>query len=111
MKSEGLRLLVGLLVLIIAIGTVFYRLVEGWSWLDAYFFTVVTLSTVGYGSLVPATALGKVGTTILIFVGLGIFAAAVQQLSHFTIERRSKMRRAKREENKNEKSSKDPEPR
>lgn len=97
MNSEVIKVLIGLLLAIIAIGTVFYRFVEDWSWLDAYFFTVITLSTVGYGSLVPATAIGKIGTTILIFVGLGIFAAAIQQLSHFTIHRRSEMRRRARE--------------
>ena len=67
---------------------VFFRLVEGWTWVDSYFFAVVTLSTVGYGNLVPATALGKVGTTVFIFVGLGIFAAAIQQIAAATLQRR-----------------------
>ena len=81
--------LVGSLAFIITTGTVFFRLVEGWSWLDAYFFTVVTLSTVGYGSLVPATALGKIGTTVFIFVGLGVFAVAIQQFGSYTMRRNS----------------------
>ncbi len=76
------------LVLVIATGTVFFRLVEGWSWLDAYFFTVITLSTVGYGSLVPATAIGKIGTTVFIFVGLGVFAVAIQQFGLYTMRKR-----------------------
>ena len=67
-----------LLAVLIGCGTVFFHLVEGWSYLDAYFFTVVTLSTVGYGSLVPVTALGKIGTTVLIFLGIGVFALAIQ---------------------------------
>jgi voltage-gated potassium channel len=75
---------------IIAAGTVFFRLVEGWSWLDSYFFTVVTISTVGYGSLVPVTALGKIGTTVVIFVGLGIFAVAIQQFGSYTMRKREK---------------------
>lgn len=98
MNKDTIIILFSLLLMVTIGGTVFFHLVEGWSWLDAYFFTVVTLSTVGYGSLVPATAVGKIGTTILIFVGLGIFAAAIQQLSHFTINRRSEMRRRAREE-------------
>lgn len=76
------------LLLIVVSGTVFFRFVEGWSWLDAYFFTVVTLSTVGYGSLVPATALGKIGTTVFIFVGLGVFAVAIQQFGLYTMRKR-----------------------
>lgn len=89
--------LIGVVALIIAVGTVFFRLVEGWSWLDSYFFTVVTLSTVGYGTIVPATALGKIAATVLIFFGLGVFAVAVQQLGHFAIVRRSETRRALRD--------------
>ncbi len=76
------------LLTVIASGTVFFRYVEGWTWLDAYFFTVVTLSTVGYGSLVPATALGKIGTTVFIFVGLGVFAVAIQQFGLYTLRKR-----------------------
>lgn len=76
------------LVMIVVSGTVFFHLVEGWSWLDAYFFTVVTLSTVGYGSLVPVTALGKIGTTVFIFLGLGVFAVAVQQFGAFAMRKR-----------------------
>lgn len=76
------------LTLIVTGGTVFFRWAEGWSWLDSYFFTVVTLSTVGYGSLVPATALGKIGTTVFIFVGLGVFAVAVQQFGMFAMRKR-----------------------
>lgn len=80
--------LVGMLLSVIAGGTVFFKVVEGWSWIDAYFFTVVTLSTVGYGELVPATAVGKIGTTIFIVAGLGIFAAAIQQFGHYAIRKR-----------------------
>ncbi len=89
MKSS-LPLLFSTLLGIILGGTVFYRVVEGWSWIDAYFFTVVTLSTVGYGNLVPATAVGKIGTTVLIFAGLGVFAIAIQQLGNLAILQRKK---------------------
>lgn len=75
---------------IIFSGTVFFHYVEGWSWIDSYFFTVVTLSTVGYGELVPATALGKIATTAFIFVGLGVFALAIQQFGHFHVKKREK---------------------
>jgi len=72
---------------VIATGTVFFRAVEGWSWLDSYFFTVVTLSTVGYGNLVPVTVAGKIGTTVFIVTGLGIFAAAIQRFGFLAIAR------------------------
>jgi len=88
MRGAKVITLVTTLFLIVIGGTVFFHKIEGWSWLDSYFFTVVTLSTVGYGSLVPATAAGKIGTTVFIFVGLGIFAVAIQQFGSFAMKRR-----------------------
>lgn len=82
-----IALLVTVLTLVTA-GTVFFALVEGWSWLDAYFFTVVTLSTVGYGNIVPVTVAGKIGTTVFIFIGLGIFAVVIQQFGMFAMQKR-----------------------
>ena len=80
-------LVVTLLTIIVG-GTVFFRWAEGWSWLDSYFFTVVTLSTVGYGNLVPQTDIGKIGTTVFILMGLGIFAVTVQQFGMFAMRKR-----------------------
>jgi len=88
MSREAVSALVGLLIAIVAVSTAYFHFVEGWSWLDSYFFTVVTLSTVGYGNLVPATVAGKIGTTVLIFLGLGVFALAIQQISQATMRRR-----------------------
>lgn len=90
--------LISALVSVIVSGTVFFHFVEGWSLLDSYFFTVITLSTVGYGSLVPVTAVGKIGTTIFIFTGLGIFAVAIQQFGEFTLRRRMRKRAQRIEE-------------
>ena len=89
------QVLISALISVIAGGTVFFRFVEGWSWIDSYFFTVVTLSTVGYGSLVPQTVVGKVGTTVFIFVGIGVFALAIQQFGEFTLRRRMRKRAAR----------------
>lgn len=66
---------------LIAVGAVFYRLVEGFSWLDSVYFTVITLATVGYGDLAPATAAGKVFTMFYVVVGIGILVAFVTKLS------------------------------
>ncbi|MBB94012.1 MAG: potassium channel protein [Rhodobacteraceae bacterium] len=81
MKHISLLTLAIRLALVILAGSVFFRMVEGWSWVDSYFFTVVTISTVGYGDPTPATDLGKIGATVLIFAGLGVFAVAIQQIA------------------------------
>ncbi len=81
--------LLAIIAPVIGAGTVFFRWAEGWSWLDAYFFSVVTLSTVGYGELVPQTAMGKIGTTVFIFLGLGIFAFVIQQIGRIAAQKRT----------------------
>ena len=88
MRGAKALTLLAMLILIIVSGTVFFHHVEGWTWLDSYFFTVVTLSTVGYGELVPATAMGKIGTTVFILLGLGIFAVTIQQFGAFAVKKR-----------------------
>src|SRR4051812_40793164 len=47
---------------LILITTIFYWFVEGWSLLDAAYFAVVTIATVGYGDFAPQTTLGKIFT-------------------------------------------------
>lgn len=88
MRRPYVLTLVLSVVAVIGSGTVFFHYAEGWSWLDAYFFTVVTISTVGYGNLVPVTAIGKIATTLLIFFGLAIFAVAIQQFGVFAMRKR-----------------------
>lgn len=80
--------LLGMLTVVVGASTLFFHRIEGWSYLDAYFFTMVTISTVGYGSLVPVTAAGKIGTTVLIVFGIGLFALGIDRLTHRLAERR-----------------------
>jgi voltage-gated potassium channel len=71
------RILLALAAITILVGMVVYHLVEKFSWLDAYYFSVVTLATVGYGDLVPHTTFGKIFTTFYIFIGVGIFTTFI----------------------------------
>jgi len=81
------KILASSTLVIIAGGTVFYHFVEKFSWVDAYYFSVITLSTVGYGDLTPVTTAGKIFTTFYILIGVGIIAAFV---SHVVKRRVSK---------------------
>ena len=53
-------------------GTIFYSSVVGWSTVDAFYFSVTTLTTMGLGDLAPSTTSGKLFTVLYIFAGLGI---------------------------------------
>ncbi|WP_120501180.1 potassium channel family protein [Roseovarius sp. EL26] len=105
-------ILISSLVIIVSSATVFFHYLEGWSWIDSYFFTVVTLSTVGYGNLVPETEVGKIAASILIFTGIGIFALTIQSFASLTVKRRlrkSRDHRRKLAQNKQNKEGKDSE--
>lgn len=71
------RVLLVAAVGMIALGTVFYHFIEGWRWLDSYYFSVVTLATVGYGDFTPKTDIGKLFTTFYILSGVGIITAFI----------------------------------
>ena len=71
------RVLVLAVIILIAGGTIFYHIVEGFSYIDAYYFSIVTLATVGYGDLSPHTSLGKIFTTIYILIGVGIITSFI----------------------------------
>jgi voltage-gated potassium channel len=57
---------------------------------DAFYFSVTTLSTVGLGDLAPTTMLGKPFTVLYIFVGIGLIAGLINTLAKdtFTSRRR-----------------------
>jgi hypothetical protein len=95
-RTRGIGIaLLGLL----ATGTVFYSLVEGWDPLDALYFSVISLATVGYGDLTPHTQLGKVFTIFFVLAGVGVLVVFVSEVARQTIQRtegRVEEREAKR---------------
>lgn len=80
-KQPKYRALFIWLGFIILAGMVFYHLVEGWSWVDSFYFSVVTLSTVGYGDLSPTTDAAKLFTTLYIIFGISIFISFASMLA------------------------------
>lgn len=65
----------------IAIGSTVYTWLEHWRIVDAVYFCVATLATVGYGDLHPTTDAGKIFTIFYIIGGLSIIAAFVTELA------------------------------
>ncbi len=64
----------GFVILVVLTGTIGYRFIEHWSWLDSIYMTVITLTTVGYGEIRPLTDIGRMFTILVIIGGAGVFA-------------------------------------
>ena len=58
-RDPQFRTLLVLVLFTLLSGTIFYSLEEGWTIVDAFYFSVTTLTTVGLGDLAPTTTLGK----------------------------------------------------
>ena len=71
-KRPETRALMVLALVVLITGVVYYVNVEHWSLVNAIYFCVVTLGTVGYGDITPATEAGKLFTVMYIIVGLSV---------------------------------------
>ena len=70
-RAQGPVFAVALLLLIIAGGTVGYMLIEGWGAWDAFYMTVITVTTVGYEEVHQLSRAGQVFTVVLLLGGVG----------------------------------------
>jgi voltage-gated potassium channel len=84
-RDPQFRSLVFLVVITLLGGTIFYSSVEGWSVVDAFYFSVTTLTTVGLGDLTPKTTTGKLFTVIYIFAGLSIILGFIDTVAKETL--------------------------
>jgi voltage-gated potassium channel len=75
------RSLTKLALIAITSGTVFYWLVEGLRPIDSLYFSVTTLTTVGYGDFSPQTAAGKIFTVVYVLVGVGLLLAFLSRVA------------------------------
>jgi len=78
-------------ILVICVGTIVYHFLEGWGWLDALYFSFITLTTVGFGDFAPQTDAGKVFTIFYIIIGIGIILSFINTIyNHFSTKQEKK---------------------
>jgi len=81
-----LILIAAALLLIVLGGTVGFVVVEQYSWFDAFYMTLITVSTVGYAEVHPLSHAGRVFNSFLIFFGVTIMLLAVGGMTQVIIE-------------------------
>jgi len=91
LRDKGYRELLYTAFIMILFGTVTYHFLEGWSWVDSVYFSVVTLTTVGFGDFAPQTDAGKIFTIFYIVMGIGMILGFINTLyNHYKIQREQK---------------------
>lgn len=87
MKRATIRLIQPFIVLhiIILVGIAGYMIIEKSSLLDALFMTTISITTVGYGEVIPLSEAGKIFTIILLITSWGSFAFAITRITQFVV--------------------------
>lgn len=86
--QRNFRFTLAVAVIVLSGGAVFYHFVEHLSWLNAFYFCTITLTTVGYGDITPHTDAGKLFTIFYIIVGVGILATFANLLIKNSVAKR-----------------------
>jgi voltage-gated potassium channel len=84
---KRLRYLLLLPVAVVIIGTIGFMIIQKLSFFDAFYFTIVTISTVGYGDILPATTGAKIFAIIIILFGIGSFLTLLTSAAQWLIQR------------------------
>jgi hypothetical protein len=65
--------------LLLAVGTIAFHHMEGWSWVDSFYFSAIAGTTVGFGDLHPTTDASKLFSVAYIFFAVGIIGTYLNQ--------------------------------
>ncbi len=87
LSKTTIRLLQPFIVLqvIVLVGIIGYMVIEGASFLDALFMTTISITTVGYGEVVPLSVPGKWFTIFMLITSWGTFAFAITRITEFVV--------------------------
>jgi voltage-gated potassium channel len=83
-----LKIFLVVFLVVMVLGTVGFMLIEKTSIVDAAYFVIVTMATVGYGDVHPMTEWGKIFSMVLIITGVGTFLGVVANVTEIMLARR-----------------------
>jgi voltage-gated potassium channel len=94
--NAGLWACIFVLLLVMLVGTEGYHFIEGWSWWESFYMTIITVSTVGYGEVHGLSPEGRIFTILLICVGVGVVAWAASVVFKTIVQRQIRIFMEKR---------------
>lgn len=93
-------LVLGLMAMVLLIGTCGFRLIEHWSWFDSFYMSLITVTTIGYAEVHDLSRAGRIFNCFIMFFGVTTVFFAIGLITQFAIEaelgRHFKRRRQKR---------------
>lgn len=75
------------ILMLVTLGVIGYSMLEGWHWLDALYFTFITISTVGYNELYPMHPVGRMFTIVMILLSLFVIAMLSASVTSFLVRK------------------------
>lgn len=81
-----IRMVILLLCGVFLLGTLGFTLIEGWGFLDSFFMTLITITTIGYREIRPLSDAGKLFDIVVIFLGVGTYAYGFATIVQSVVE-------------------------
>ncbi|MEJ1223764.1 potassium channel family protein [Sediminicola sp. 1XM1-17] len=78
-----------MVISVLFIGVLGYRYLSDYNWLDAFYMTVITVTTVGFSEVKPLDTVAKIFTVFLIIASVFIFAFAISVITEYILGRNS----------------------
>jgi len=76
------------LAIVTIVGTVLFKLLEPFTWIQSFYFTVSTMTTVGYGDLVPSNDTTRLVATFFIIISVSLYVSFITFLGSHLLEQR-----------------------
>ena len=76
---------------LLIVGTFAYHFLEDWSWVESFYFTVCTLTTIGYGDFSPTSDASRLFTAVFALVGVGVAFGSFGALGALYLRRGERM--------------------
>ncbi|MFH1256512.1 MAG: potassium channel family protein [Candidatus Diapherotrites archaeon] len=92
MPTEKTHIAAAFSVIIVSliVGTVAYHYIEGWDFIQSFYFSVTTLTTVGYGDVHPTTDFSRLFTSFYILFNVALVLASLGIIGRYYLERSEK---------------------
>jgi voltage-gated potassium channel len=71
---------------VLGLGIAGYMAIEGWTFFDALYMVITTVTTVGYGEIQPLSTAGRTFTMLLIVLGVGTMLYTLSTVVHYAVE-------------------------